>query len=148
MESRVTDPEHDEGASSVVERPRPKILIVDDDPSNLGVFARAFRKNFWVRVADSALAALEELSREPVDILLTDYAMPVMNGIELLIAVAARWPTIHRVIVSGHFDLAELHDAQRSGLAAALIEKPWTKAEILELVDRLITKPTAPRTNE
>ncbi len=66
--------------------------------------------------------------------------MPVMTGIELLIAVAARWPTIHRVVVSGHFDLPVLQDAQRSGLAAALVEKPWTKAEILELVDRLIAK--------
>lgn len=124
----------------VLERPRPKVLIVDDDPSNRGVFARAFRKHLGVRVADSALAALDELSREPVDILFTDYAMPVMTGIELLIAVAARWPTIHRVVVSGHFDLPVLQDAQRSGLAAALVEKPWTKAEILELVDRLIAK--------
>ena len=128
-----------------MERPKPKILIVDDDPANLDVFARSFRKDLVVRVAGSALAALEELSREPVDILLTDYSMPVMNGIQLLITIAERWPRIHRIIVSGHFDLTELHDAQRSGLAAALISKPWRKAEILEIVDQLITKPIVPR---
>jgi CheY-like chemotaxis protein len=131
----------------MLERFKPKVLIVDDEPANLAVFARAFRKELVVRVAGSGLAALEELSREPVDILLTDFGMPLMDGIALLITVAERWPSIHRVIVSGHCDLAELHDAQRSGLAAILVSKPWRKAEMLEIVGRLITESTGASTD-
>lgn len=131
---------------NVLERPKPKVLIVDDESANLDVFARAFRKELVVRVAGSGLVALEELSRDPVDILLTDFGMPVMDGIALLITVAERWPSIHRVIVSGHCDLPELHDAQRSGLAAVLISKPWSKAQMLEVVDRLMTESTVPST--
>ncbi|MBA3499621.1 MAG: response regulator [Myxococcota bacterium] len=132
---------------NVLERPKPKVLIVDDESANLAVFARAFRKELVVRVAGSGLVALEELSREPVDILLTDFGMPLMDGIALLTTVAERWPSIHRVIVSGHCDLAELHDAQRSGLAAVLIPKPWSKAEMLKIVDRLMTESTVPSTD-
>lgn len=139
--------EHKLVSRNVLERPKPKVLLVDDESANLEVFARAFRKELVVRVAGSGLVALEELSREPVDILLTDFGMPVMDGIALLITVAERWPSIHRVIVSGHCDLAELHDAQRSGLAAVLISKPWSKAEMLEIVDRLMTESTVPSTD-
>ncbi len=131
----------------MLERPKPKVLLVDDESANLEVFVRAFRKELVVRVAGSGLVALEELNREPVDILLTDFAMPAMDGIALLTTVAERWPSTHRVIVSGHCDLAVLHDAQRSGLAAVLISKPWSKAEMLEIVDRLMTESTAPSTD-
>jgi DNA-binding NtrC family response regulator len=116
--------------------PKPVILIVDDEPANLGTFARSFRKELVVRTAPSAADALAELQREPVDMLITDFTMPYMNGLELLREVAARWPTIVRMIVSGHADLQELHDAVTEGLAVELLPKPWHKAEILRVIER------------
>jgi DNA-binding NtrC family response regulator len=121
-----------------LERRKPRILVVDDEPANLGTFVRSFRKEYLVLTAGSGVAALEELDRTPVDILITDYTMPTMNGLQLLHSVATRWPTVRRLMISGHADLPELLDAQRIGLVAEVIPKPFRKAEILETVGRLL----------
>ena len=114
------------------------ILMVDDEPANLGTFARAFRKELDVRVAGSGADALAMLDREPVAIVITDYAMPGMNGVELLEIVAERWPAVHRLSTSGHADLPELVSAQRCGLITELLPKPWRKADLLQVIDRLM----------
>jgi CheY-like chemotaxis protein len=117
---------------------RPVILVVDDEPANLQTFARAFRKEFVVRVAASPALALEALDGATVDVVIADYTMPGMTGIELLRSVASRWPAIARVIVSGHAELPELHDAHRTGLAAELLPKPWRRADIIRVVNQLV----------
>ncbi len=117
---------------------RPVILIVDDEPGNLGAFSRSFRKEFEVLTADSGAAALQAMEMRLVDVVITDYTMPNMNGIDVLQAVAAQWPAAKRLIVSGHADLPILHDAARSGLAAELVSKPWNKAEMLATIRHLL----------
>ncbi|HEY0252348.1 MAG TPA: response regulator [Kofleriaceae bacterium] len=117
---------------------RPVILVVDDEPGNLGAFARSFRKEFEVLTADSGAAALAAMESRLVDVVITDYTMPNMNGIDVLQAVAAQWPAAKRLIVSGHADLEILHDAARSGLAAQLLPKPWNKAEMLATIWQLL----------
>lgn len=118
----------------------PVILIVDDEEANVRTFGRSFRKEMIVRTATSVERALEELERAPIDLVLTDYKMPHMNGIELLRVVAARWPETARVLVTGHADLDELQEACRSGLAAELVAKPWRRLDMLELVGRLVAR--------
>jgi len=118
--------------------PKPVVLIVDDEPANLGTFVRSFRKEFVVRIATSGSEALRELDHEPADVVITDYTMPEMNGVELLRLVAVRWPGVKRLIISGHSDLPELHNAERLGFAAGLLPKPWRKPEILETIGRLL----------
>jgi len=113
-----------DAGDTLIKMSRPVILMVDDEPANLGTFARAFRKELDVRVAGSAAAALDVLDREPVEIVITDYTMPGMNGVELLQIVADRWPAVHRVSTSGHSDLPELVAAQRCGLITELLPKP------------------------
>ena len=117
---------------------RPVILIVDDEPGNLGAFSRSFRKEFEVVTADSGAAAIQAMQTHAVDVVITDYTMPNMNGIDVLHVVAEQWPAAKRLIVSGHADLPVLHDAARSGLAAQLLPKPWNKAEMLATIRRLL----------
>lgn len=117
---------------------RPVVLIVDDEPGNLGAFSRSFRKELEVVTADSGVAALHAMATHQVDVVITDYSMPNLNGIDVLRAVAEQWPATKRVIVSGHADLAVLHDAARSGLAAVLLSKPWNKAEMLATIRQLL----------
>lgn len=73
-----------------------------------------------------------------VDVVITDYTMPNMNGIDVLHAVAEQWPSAKRLIVSGHSDLEVLHEATRTGLAAQLFPKPWSKAELLATIRQLL----------
>lgn len=62
----------------------PSILVVDDEPDTLVVFELLLSlSGYTVRTASSAEEALEALSRGPFDLILTDYMMPRMNGLEL-----------------------------------------------------------------
>jgi DNA-binding NtrC family response regulator len=117
---------------------RPVVLIVDDERANLGTFARVFRKEFEVRIADSAANALEILVNETIDVLVTDYAMPGTDGLELARTVATRWPHVRRLATTGHFDLPELIDAERSGLVLKVMPKPWRKTEMLALIEDIV----------
>jgi YesN/AraC family two-component response regulator len=67
-------------------------------------------------------------------VVLTDYTMPGMSGADLLEIVAARWPTVGRVIVSGRSDLDDLQAARHAGIVEALLPKPWDRDGVLQIV--------------
>lgn len=61
------------------------LLVVDDDPSSRELLARRLhRAGFRVTTTASGAEALELLERHPIDLLLVDFVMPGMNGLELL----------------------------------------------------------------
>jgi len=111
---------------------RPRVLFVDDEPTLLRTFERNFRKHFLLRCVSSAAEALEALAREPFDIVVSDFAMPEMNGLELFERVAAEYPAIVRVLATAHAQAAAVREAKREALVAAVIEKPWTRETVLD----------------
>lgn len=111
----------------------PRVLVVDDEPSNLSVFKRAFRGALSVQVATSGNEALALLRSSHVDVLMADYAMPIMDGVELLEAVEISWPSVGRVLITAHDQLDVVKEAAARGLAAEVLAKPWEKADILRL---------------
>jgi HD-like signal output (HDOD) protein len=87
--------------------PERRILLVDDDRAVLGGLRhvlRADRHRFSVCVADGGASALEAMSLEPANVLVTDLRMPGMDGIELLERVLAGWPGTARILLSGWSD--------------------------------------------
>jgi CheY-like chemotaxis protein len=72
-----------------------RILIVDDDPMVLFVFRDTLRdlgRGYEIVTTPSGLRALEEVSRKPVDLVITDLDMPDLNGIELTEAIGQASP--------------------------------------------------------
>jgi HD-like signal output (HDOD) protein/CheY-like chemotaxis protein len=85
-----------------------RVLFVDDDPSILeGLRNRLHRlRSKWdMRFAGSGLEALKQLSEEPIDVIVSDMRMPVMDGAELLTKVRDRHPRVVRIVLSGHSEL-------------------------------------------
>ena len=87
---------------------RKRILIVEDDDSVLQILITGVEMccpDFEVEVASNgqvALARLQDLEAEQsVDLILTDYNMPLMNGLELARAVRNRWPGVPIVMMTG-----------------------------------------------
>jgi CheY-like chemotaxis protein len=66
------------------------ILVVDDDPDVCELYRICLEQRFRVLTAEQGQDALEILDQEPVDLLITDVHMPVMNGVELIRAVRRR----------------------------------------------------------
>jgi DNA-binding NtrC family response regulator len=124
----------------------PPVLYVDDEPENLALFRMHFETLFEVRTAASGAAALIELERGDVAVLLTDERMPGMSGIDLLALAAERWPDVVRVIVSAYSDAARLLAAINRGHAHEYILKPWDELELKGCVERALM--TAQRRRE
>jgi len=91
-----------------------------------------------VRAAQSAEDAVRALESELVDVVITDYTMPQMSGVDLLAVVAQRWPAVGRVMISGHADLEELEAAKANGVIQALLLKPWDREMVLKTVAKVL----------
>ena len=112
------------------------ILVVDDEPPNLKAFARVFRTVCEVRTATSGRDALELLKTEQVDLILADFSMPKMNGIELMIELRRAHPEIPRYLLTAFADHDEVVEAEALGITHGVIAKPWNKQEILALIGK------------
>ena len=78
---------------------KPVVLYVDDEAGNLAAFNAAFRRDFNVRLAQSADKALEALDQEQVDVMITDQRMPTTTGINLVRATKASHPEVVKMIL-------------------------------------------------
>jgi len=88
-----------------MEETKKRILFVDDEPrllEGLQRTLRSMRQEWEMRFAGSGQEALEYLSKEPVDVIVSDMLMPGMDGAQLLIEVMKRHPQIARIVLSGH----------------------------------------------
>jgi signal transduction histidine kinase len=63
-------------------KPRPRILAIDDAPSNLAVLAGALNQDYVMQIATSGKAGLAMASELPPDLILLDVMMPEMDGFE------------------------------------------------------------------
>jgi response regulator RpfG family c-di-GMP phosphodiesterase len=111
------------------------LLCVDDEPNILSALRRLFRPvGYRVLVADSGAEALEILEREPVDLIISDMRMPVMDGASLLAMVRERWPQAIRILLTGYADMTSTIAAINRGEIFRYISKPWDDPDVLLVV--------------
>ncbi len=115
--------------------PKPKILVVDDEPDNLDLLYRTFYREYKVLRAESGPAALEILEQEGgVAVIISDQRMPMMSGTEFLSLTATRYPDIIRIILTGYTDVEDLVEAINAGKVFKYVTKPWDAEELKLLV--------------
>jgi DNA-binding NtrC family response regulator len=115
-----------------------KILIVDDEATNLRLLDRLFSRDFNVITASSGEEAIVILEQHDVTLLITDQLMPGMTEIELLQHAAALRPHIVRIILTDHTDVGALVEAINCGQVYKYVTKPWNNDELRLTVDRAI----------
>jgi two-component system NtrC family sensor kinase len=111
-----------------------KILCVDDEINVLKALRRTFmeRDNFDIYLAESGAEGLATLeSVKDIRLVISDYRMPGMNGVEFLRQVNERWPHTVRIVLSGYADTAVVVDAVNQGHIYKFIPKPWDDNELL-----------------
>lgn len=121
------------------------ILIVDDDPSVLFMLSASLEKLsdlYSVDTCGNAKEALEKFRQRQYTLMITDYQMPGMNGLDLAQAVQAISPQTHILMLTAHGsdDLREQVDQLN---LAGIVSKPSTIKEIREIVDRTISRDEA-----
>jgi CheY-like chemotaxis protein len=123
--------------SATIVKRKPKLLVVDDEPDNLDLLYRTFRREFNVLKAESGIDALEILAQEgEVAVIISDQRMPEMKGTEFLSKTVPEFPDTIRIILTGFTDVEDLVEAINSGQVYKYITKPWDPYELKAVVER------------
>jgi len=115
------------------------VLVVDDDPIARELLSLSLQEaGYQVRVARNGLEALSMIRTTPCRVVLTDFQMPGMNGLQLFERLRAGWPQTRIVFMSaGPTDMAEAVLARG---AHAWIKKPFRDHVLLETVRAAIQR--------
>lgn len=116
-----------------------RILIVDDEKiERNGIRLLLGRQGRALDIAEAVNGreALEWLSENRADILLTDVKMPLMNGIELLEQVSGLYPEMKKLIFSGYGEFEYAQQAMRYGVEEYIL-KPVDPEEFRKAMDKL-----------
>ena len=132
----VTDPSHPKPPQADLKPLGVKktVAVVDDDPMMLDVLSRILqRENYELVMAGGGPEIMEKLEGRDghLDLLVTDYAMPDMQGRELAERIRVRFPLVKVLYQTGFSDMlfenrVELEDG------AAFVEKPFTARGLRE----------------
>lgn len=115
-----------ERSSRALDPAAPAILVVDDEPAILSALMRLLRdrKNL-VLTTTSPTEALALLETEHVGVVISDYKMTEMDGVEFLSRVKERWPDVQRIMLTGHADYGAVEDVINRCQVFRFILKPW-----------------------
>ena len=111
------------------------LLFVDDDVlllNGLKRMLRVYRKEWRLHFANSATEALMILKAESIDLVVSDFHMPGINGASFLAQVKTDYPDIIRIILTGHAEMETVLNAVP--LANNFLEKPCQAQRIKEVV--------------
>jgi len=102
------------------------VLIVDDEPHVLHALSRLLRDEAYALSTTTQPAEVVDLvKRAPVSLIVSDYEMPEMTGIDLLAAVKTIRPETVRIILTGKADMQATIRAINEGEVFRFITKPW-----------------------
>jgi len=114
------------------------ILLVDDDEFSRNLYSDILKEDgYKIKTAANADEALKILQSSPYDILLTDYVMPGMDGIELAKSVRELHPTTDSIIMTAHGTMESAIEAMKYGIQDYLL-KPVNPEELKLTVKRII----------
>jgi two-component system, chemotaxis family, chemotaxis protein CheY len=126
-----------------------RVLVVDDDDDVRGLICTILSEaGYNVYEACNGLDAVHALKKRRYDVLLTDYHMPKMDGLELLDLTQAMWPELPVILATSDVMLTGRQGG--SGLlepAYAILEKPFDRTDLLAVIRSAIDglpKPAAP----
>jgi EAL domain-containing protein (putative c-di-GMP-specific phosphodiesterase class I)/CheY-like chemotaxis protein len=103
----------------------PKVLFVDDEPEVLEGLRRALSDDsYQVSTATSADQALQKFLSDSFDVVVADERMPGMAGSELLTIVARQFPTVGRILLTGHGTVESAARAINQAGVVRLLLKP------------------------
>ncbi|WP_153110519.1 response regulator [Propionivibrio limicola] len=126
-----------------------RLMIVDDDPLILNALRRLFsrtpctisgdERTVHVDTFDTPEAALNKAKHVAYDLVLSDYRMPTMNGVDFLKAIRDIQPEAARLILSGYADLNGLIGAINEAGIVRFISKPWNDYELISSIGQVLT---------
>jgi CheY-like chemotaxis protein len=102
------------------------VLLVDDETGIIQALRRMLRNEPYVLYeANNASEALHIIRQHDIHLMVTDYKMPITDGLTLCREVRRLSPTTYRILLSGQVDYPALQQAWRNGDVHRFVAKPW-----------------------
>jgi len=118
-----------------------RLLVVDDDRGNCALVSKMLSdQGYEVDVANDGPTALDMIETNPYDLVVLDYQMPGMDGVELYRRISERHPEIVGVFLTAFTTLDTVYPAIAAGVKRVLA-KPVNRAELLPLVEEIVGRP-------
>jgi len=112
------------------------IIIVDDEDVVLRSLSSllSLETDYEIHTFVSPFAALDAFKDIHVDLVISDFLMPEMNGLELLAAIKRRYPDVVRVLLTGYADRENAIRAINEVGLFQYLEKPWDNDQLILLI--------------
>lgn len=118
-----------------------EVLLVDDEEMVTTSLKRLLRGEFAaIHEAHSGLEALALLEQHPIDIVVSDFCMPQMNGGQLVSEIHKRYPQVINVILSGQTPMDGFAQALNEGAISKFLCKPWNNDELKRQLRNIVQK--------
>ncbi len=116
------------------------IMVVDDAPDTLEVLHRSIEHmGFSVLSCESATDAFELLKSNQVDLVITDYHMPFIGGLDLIKHIRDNYPQTEVMMITGYASVEGAVEAIKAG-AEEYLAKPFTDDELEQAIERSLEK--------
>jgi CheY-like chemotaxis protein len=111
------------------------LLLVDDEKNILAALNRLLRQDkYHILTATCGQDALQILSANAVDVIVSDQRMPGMTGVQFFRIAKEMYPETIRIVLSGYTELQSVTDAVNEGAIYKFLTKPWDDAQLREHV--------------
>ncbi len=120
-----------------------RVLIVDDDPDLLFLVAHGVKNlgpNYQVSTAADVGSALKQIQQYKHNLVVTDYMMPNLTGLELIEKVQELSPDTQFILMTAHHDSSGMRNQISGKNLAGFIGKPFTMPELLNVIKDVITE--------
>lgn len=111
------------------------ILVVDNEASILRLISEILEaEGYRLKMASEGLEAVRLLAENPPDLIISDYSMPGMNGLELLEMAVEKAPEAARILCTGYADVEMALAAINKGAVSRILTKPFVPDELIHSV--------------
>ncbi len=115
-----------------------KILCVDDEWINLDLFKLAFEADYEIFVADSPILGLKLIEEHDIKVVITDFKMPDMNGLEFIQAIKEKFSDRICIIITAFVEAKLSSNPDIDKLVFDYILKPWDYDEVKSIIDKAL----------
>ncbi|MDI1260014.1 response regulator [Aquabacterium sp.] len=121
-----------------------RVLLVDDEPNVVFALQRLLRRALPVSVKvegfDNPLKALARADMVPFEVIVSDFRMPQMNGIQFLAQVREKQPHAVRMILSATTEVETIMTAINDVEVFRYLTKPWSEDELVSSMKQALAR--------
>lgn len=118
-----------------------RIMLIDDEPHVLSALQRVLRQHppvpgqpFSVETYTSPFKAIEAAQERTIDVVVSDYRMPELDGVETLRRIKEVQPHTGRILLSGSREFDTVIDAVNVAQVGRIVIKPWEEIELMTAI--------------